>query len=179
MAIVYLALGANLGNRAANLRMALDTMTRFARIIEVSSLYETDPEPPGQPPYYNAAVKAEVGFEPVPLIRYLQGLEAEVGRRPDAVRNSPRPIDIDILLYDDLVLESEGLVVPHPRLADRAFVLVPLAEIASDVMHLALGKTIGELQKAVGDAGVRRTEERGWHEMPGAVGGILGRGPAV
>jgi len=178
MTTVYLALGANLGNRAANMRMALDTMTRFARILEVSSLYETDPEPPGQPPYYNAAAKIEAGFEPPALIRFLQGIEAEVGRRPTPEQNAPRPLDIDILLYDDRVIE-DGLIVPHPRLADRAFVLTPLAEIAADVMHPVLGKTIRELSKAMGESGVRKLEEPGWHVTGRATSGILGRGPAV
>lgn len=180
MATVYLALGSNLGNRAANMRMALDTITRFIRIVEVSSLYETYPEPPGQPPYYNAAAKVEAGFEPLPLVRFLQGIEAEIGRRPDLTRNGPRPIDIDILLYDDLVLESDGLAVPHPRLTDRTFVLTPLAEIASDATHPVLGKTIAELSKAMGDGGARKVEEPGWHVRPDrATTGILGRGPAV
>jgi 2-amino-4-hydroxy-6-hydroxymethyldihydropteridine diphosphokinase len=158
MATVYLALGSNLGNRAANMRMALDTMTRFARIEAVSSLYETDPEPPGQPPYYNAAAKVEAGFEPLALIRFLQGIEAEVGRRPTPERNAPRSLDIDILLYDDMTIEADGLIEMHP----------------------VRGETIGELSIAMGDAGVRKIAEPGWQTMPGRkAGGILGRGPAV
>src|SRR2546425_9325206 len=129
MATVYIALGSNTGNREANLRMALRGMTRMSRVKAVSALYESDPVGPEQPPYYNAVCRVETGLEPASLLRFLKGLEHEIGRRPGGSRWGPRPIDLDILLYEERVLEAEDLVIPHERLAERAFVLVPLAEI--------------------------------------------------
>ncbi len=168
MATVYLGLGANVGNREANLRMALRGLLRLARVEAVSALYETDPVGnPDQPPFYNAACRIQTGLEPRPLLRFLQNLEQEIGRRPGGPQFGPRPIDLDILLYEERVVDEEGLVIPHPRLAERAFVLVPLAEIAADVRHPALGKTVGELRAAVGDAGVRRTAPAGWSGIEG------------
>lgn len=168
MATPYLCLGANVGNREANLRMALRGLLRLARVEAVSSLYESDPVGvPEQPPFYNAACRIQTGLEPRPLLRFLQNLEQEIGRRPGGPRFGPRPIDVDILLYEQRVVDEEGLVIPHPRLADRAFVLVPLAEIAADVRHPALGKTIGELQAAVGEEGVRRIAPAGWSGIEG------------
>ncbi len=181
MTAVYLGLGANLGNRQANLRMALSAMTRMVRVTVVSALYETDPVgDTAQPPFYNAAAEIEAGLDPLPLLRFLQGIEEEVGRRPGAGHQGPRPIDIDILLYGDVTLEGPTLTLPHPRLAERAFVLVPLSEIAGGVTHPTLGQTIAELATNAGSAGVRRIAETGWDGVAGREQrGVLGRGPAV
>ncbi|MBI2912877.1 MAG: 2-amino-4-hydroxy-6-hydroxymethyldihydropteridine diphosphokinase [Chloroflexi bacterium] len=171
MATVYLGLGANLGNREANLRMALRGLTRMARLEAVSSLYETDPVGiPDQPPFYNAACRIETGLEPRSLLRFLQNLEREIGRRSGGPRGGPRPIDIDILLYEERVIDEEGLTVPHPRLPERAFVLAPLAEIAADARHPSLGKTVAELRVAAGGEGVRLIADRGWDGVMGAEG---------
>jgi len=170
MATVYLALGANIGNREANLRMAVRAMTRLARVIDASALYETEPVGPAQPAFYNAVVAIETGLEPIPLLRFLKGIEEEIGRRPGGEPWGPRPIDIDILLYDDAVLEEPALTLPHPLMAERAFVLVPLAEIAGDVVHPVLGKTIEELHRETGSDGVRKIADRGWD-------GVAGRPP--
>jgi 2-amino-4-hydroxy-6-hydroxymethyldihydropteridine diphosphokinase len=178
---VYLGLGANLGNREANLRMALGAMTRMVRVTAVSALYETDPVgSTPQPPFYNAACEIDAGLDPLPLLRFLQSIEEEVGRRPGGGHQGPRPIDIDILLYNDVTLDDPQLALPHPRLAERAFVLVPLSEIASGVTHPALGRTIAALASHVGRAGVRRVAEAGWDGVAGQEKrGVLGRGPAV
>src|SRR3990170_2494206 len=120
MATVYVALGANIGNRAANLRTALRGMTRMARVEAVSSLYETEPQGPPQPGSYNAACRIETGLEPAPLLRFLQSLEQEIGRRPGGPRWGPRPIDLDIILYEERVVEEEAPAIPHSRLAERA-----------------------------------------------------------
>lgn len=174
MSTVYLGLGANLGNRQENLRMALRGLTRMARLEAVSSLYETEPlGGPEQPPFYNAACRIDTGLEPRPLLRFLQTLEREIGRRPAAAPWAPRPIDLDILLYEERVLVEEGLVIPHPRLAERAFMLAPLAEIAAEVRHAVLGKTMGELLAAVGEQGVRQVAAAGWDGAAGAAAKTL------
>ena len=168
MAVVYVGLGSNLGNREANLRVALRAMQRMGRVATVSALYETEPEGgPVQPSFYNAACRLDIGLEPRPLLRFLQGLEHEVGRRPGGEHGGPRPIDLDILLYDDRVVEEEELIVPHPRLAERPFVLVPLSEIAAEVRLPGDGRTIGELLAASGTEGVCRVAEAGWDGLEG------------
>ena len=167
MSTVYLGLGSNLGDREANLRDALRALWRMGRVESVSSLYETEPVGPPQPPFLNAACRFETGLEPRPLLRFLQGLEHELGRRPGGERWGPRPIDLDILLYEDRLVDEEGFVVPHPRLAERAFVLVPLAEIAAGERHPELGKTVAQLLKAAGEQGVRRVAGAGWEGLEG------------
>jgi 2-amino-4-hydroxy-6-hydroxymethyldihydropteridine diphosphokinase len=163
MVPAYLGLGSNLGNREANLRAALRGLWRMGRVAAVSSLFRTEPVGgPPQPPYLNAACRLETGLEPRPLLRFLQGLEHELGRRPGGERQSPRPVDLDILLYGNRIVEEEGLVIPHQRLVERSFVLAPMAEIAADARHPAVGRTIAELLEAVGTPGVRRVAERGW-----------------
>jgi 2-amino-4-hydroxy-6-hydroxymethyldihydropteridine diphosphokinase len=170
MSAVYIALGANLGNREANMRMALRAMTRMARVQAVSSLYESEPEGGAdQPPYYNAVCLIVTGLEPRPLLRFLKGLEHEIGRRPTTEPAAPRPIDLDILLYDDRVVQSDDLVIPHPRMADRAFVLMPLAEIAPEVTVPATGETSEALAKKAGTAGVSRIADAGWDGVAGAA----------
>lgn len=163
MATVYLGLGSNLGNREANLRGALSALCRMGRVVAVSALYETEPvSGPAQPSFYNAACRLEIGLEPRPLLRFLRGVEHELGRRPGGERWGPRPIDLDMLLYDDRVVNEEELVIPHPRLAERPFVLVPLAEIAADVRLPGDDSTVRELLAVVGTKGVRRVAEVGW-----------------
>ena len=170
MSTVHIALGANTGNREANLRMALRAMTRMARVVAVSSLYESEPEGGAQQPaYFNAVCRIETGLEPPALLRFLKGLEHEIGRRPTPEPAGPRPIDLDILLFDDRVVESDGLTIPHPRLAGRAFVLQPLAEIAPDTMVPGSGETVSALAKKAGTERVKRIAEAGWDGVAGAV----------
>jgi 2-amino-4-hydroxy-6-hydroxymethyldihydropteridine diphosphokinase len=171
MADAYIGLGANLGDREANLRMALRALTRMTRVLAVSPLYETDPvgeNAAGQPPYYNAACRIEVGLDPLPLLRFLQSIEHEIGRRPSAERWAPRPVDLDLLLYGGIVLDDGPLILPHPRLAERSFVVVPLEEIAADVRHPTLDRTIAELGRQAGDNGVRLIADAGWDGVAGA-----------
>lgn len=181
MTAVYLGLGANLGNREANLRIALSAMTRMMRVEAVSALYETYPVGgPPQPPFFNAACAIDAGLDPLPLLRFLRSIEEEVGRRPGGERLGPRPIDIDILLYGDVTLDDPQLTLPHPRLHERAFVLIPLAEIAAEIRHPVLGRTIAELAAEAESTGVRRIAEIGWDGVATREEhGVLGRGPAV
>ncbi|HET9477140.1 MAG TPA: 2-amino-4-hydroxy-6-hydroxymethyldihydropteridine diphosphokinase [Dehalococcoidia bacterium] len=169
MSTVYIALGANLGNREANLRMALRAITRMARVHAVSALYESEPEGGvAQPAYYNAVCRIETGLEPLPLLRFLKGLEHEIGRRPTAEPKGPRPIDLDILLFDDRVVESDDLVIPHPRMTSRPFVLTPLAELAPEVVVPGTGETAAALAKKAGEAGLRQIAPAGWDAVAGA-----------
>jgi 2-amino-4-hydroxy-6-hydroxymethyldihydropteridine diphosphokinase len=162
---VYLGLGANLGNRAANLRLALRYVSSLAKVDAVSSLYQTAPVGgEDQPDYYNAVARLTAGLSPEALLDYLKRVEFEIGRRP-APRWSARPIDLDVLLYGERVIETERLVVPHPRLAERAFVLVPLAEMAPDARHPLLGKSAAELLASLDQgelADVRKVAPPGW-----------------
>jgi 2-amino-4-hydroxy-6-hydroxymethyldihydropteridine diphosphokinase len=96
------------------------------------------------------------------LQRFLRNLEAEIGRRPGGPLGGPRPIDLDILLYGERVVEADGLRIPHPRLAERAFVLAPLCDLAPELQHPVLGKTMRELLDAVGTAGVKAVADSGW-----------------
>ncbi len=132
---VYLALGTNLGDRAANLRAAIAAMPPRVKVVAESAIYETPPWGfTDQPPFLNMVVRAETELEPQDLLDYLKNLEKDLGRTP-TFTNGPRQIDIDILFYDMLVLDTPGLVIPHPRLQERAFVVVPLADLAPDFIH--------------------------------------------
>ena len=162
-AAVYLGLGANVGNRLANLRVALARMRTFTRLEAVSRLYETAPVGlEEQPPFLNAACRVVTGLEPEALLRFLKNLETEIGRRPGGPPGGPRPIDLDILLYGERVAETDSLQIPHPRLAERAFVLAPLCDLAPEMRHPSLGKTMRELLNAVGEAGVKVVAASGW-----------------
>jgi 2-amino-4-hydroxy-6-hydroxymethyldihydropteridine diphosphokinase len=145
MAIVYLALGTNLGERLANLQAARAGMAPAARILECSPVYETAPWGDlDQPFFLNQVIKTETDLPPEELLVYVKNLETRLGRVPGRV-NGPRLIDIDIIFYDDLILETPVLSLPHPRLAGRAFVLAPLADIAPELRHPAWNKTVSEL----------------------------------
>jgi 2-amino-4-hydroxy-6-hydroxymethyldihydropteridine diphosphokinase len=160
--IVYLGLGSNMGDREANMRAALTALSRKVRITAVSSLYETEPVGPPQEMYYNAAAAIDTDMAPAELLAILWNIERDLGREPMRQRNAPRPIDLDILLYGALKLNSSRLMLPHPRLAERAFVLRPLTEIAGDVRHPTLEQTIGELAAEVESEGVRAISPQGW-----------------
>jgi GTP cyclohydrolase-4 len=162
MTTVYLGLGSNLGDRKHNLARALELLSQHLKIEQVSSIYETEPVGYEQQPLFlNAVCRISTGLNPEKLLRLAKETEAKLGRTP-SFPNAPRPIDIDILLYGDKVLSNKELTIPHPRLAERAFVLVPLAEIAPDLVHPENGKTIRDLLGDLGNTtGVRKWAEAG------------------
>lgn len=152
--VIYLALGSNLGDRLANLRQALGYLPPAVEVVAGSTVYETPPwgylE---QPPFYNQVVRAVTDLSPQALLAYLKEIEQRQGRT-ETVRFGPRPIDIDILFYDDLELETPQLGIPHPRMEGRAFVWVPLAEIAPDLIHPKLGKTAVQVVSELDCSGI-------------------------
>ena len=157
--LVYLALGSNLGERAANLRAAVARMAEQVVVERVSSVYETAPAYLlDQPRFLNAALRGRTALAPIDLLAFLKQIERELGR-VGGVRFGPRAIDLDILVYDDLALDGEALTIPHPRMAERPFVLVPLAEIAPDLRPPGWPRPVGELAREVrgsGDVLVRK-----------------------
>ena len=162
LAIAYLGLGSNLGDREENLRQALTLLSLKVNLEEVSSVYET--EPVGykeQPLFLNLVCRITTNLPPEELLHFAKDIETSMGRVSSEQVNLPRPIDIDILFYDNKIMETQDLTIPHPRLHDRAFVLIPLNEIAPDLVHPKLGKSIARLADAVkGQKGVRK-----WYYM--------------
>jgi 2-amino-4-hydroxy-6-hydroxymethyldihydropteridine diphosphokinase len=155
---IYLALGSNLGDRSANLRSAIAALPPAVRVLQESPVYETPPWGfTDQPAFLNMVLKAETELGPVELLHRLKKLETRLGRQP-AVRWGPRLIDMDILFYGDLVLDVQGLVIPHPHMHERAFVLVPLADLAPDLLHPVFCKSVQNLLAGVDASGVKLYE---------------------
>jgi 2-amino-4-hydroxy-6-hydroxymethyldihydropteridine diphosphokinase len=141
----YLSLGSNVGNRQKHLREAIARLGVHDRVLKASSFYETEPvEFTQQAWFLNCAVAIETEKSPPELMASLLSIELELGRRR-LQRKGPRTIDMDILLFDESVFESPNLIIPHPAMQQRRFVLEPMAEIAPDVVHPGLKKTIREL----------------------------------
>ncbi|HZS94487.1 MAG TPA: 2-amino-4-hydroxy-6-hydroxymethyldihydropteridine diphosphokinase [Chloroflexota bacterium] len=160
---VYLSLGSNLGDRAANLFRALNLLAPAACVERVSSLYETAPVGvTDQPAFLNTVAEVTTGLAPAELLKTVKAIERDVGRRP-GMRWGPRVVDIDIILYGDVIVDGEVLTIPHPRMTERAFVLIPLAELAADVREPKSGQTVDELARAVrGKDGVQRIGRLTW-----------------
>lgn len=147
--MVYLGLGTNLGNKEQNLRMAVQKIEeRIGKIVSLSAFYVTAPWGfASDNSFLNAVVCVETSLRPLEVLKETQAIERELGRTSKSMGGvySDRLIDIDLLLYGDTIMDEEGLILPHPLMTERRFVMEPLAEIAPDVMHPVLHKTMKEL----------------------------------
>lgn len=147
MSIVYISIGSNLGNRRQNIQRAICQLEKSDRIKikRVSSLYETEPIGfTDQPDFLNCVVEIETDFKPLQLLKFLKEIERSLGRKRDKVKWRPRVIDLDIILYDQLIFNHPQLIIPHKEALNRRFVLVPLAEIAPQMIFPHRGIRVQE-----------------------------------
>ena len=154
MHIVYLALGSNLGDREANLRAAIEVLELELQITNCSAVYETPPWGYlDQSRFLNQVVEAETSLSPAELLDYIKGVEVKLGRQ-ETFQFGPRIIDLDIIFFGKEVIDTPPLIIPHPRMAERGFVLLPLADIAPHFQHPTLGESVSELLSKVDQAGI-------------------------
>ncbi len=151
---VYIALGSNVGDRAGNFRQAIDALAEFVSITRKSPIYETKPWGyQNQRDFLNQVVSGETGLTPLDLMQQLKTIEQDLGREKNFT-NGPRVIDLDLLFYDNLIVETPTLSIPHPRMRGRAFVLCPLADLAPDLRHPIFKKTVRELLAETDQQGI-------------------------
>lgn len=149
---VFIGIGANLGPVRENFARALRSIEKHARVVAVSSLYESDPVgPQDQPKFTNAVIKIETELSPFDLLDHLKAVEREIGRKKTK-RWGPRVMDLDIIFYEDLVISTDSLVVPHPRAHERRFVLEPLLEIDPDARHPSKNMAVRDICSGLGDS---------------------------
>lgn len=152
---IFLSMGSNLGDRLTNLQDAIRSLPPNIQLLSQSQIYETEPWGyTEQPAFLNLVIKANTELSPKNVLTFIKDIEVALGRKA-TFRYGPRLIDLDILLYDDLVLNSPGLTIPHPRLCDRGFVLIPLSEIAPDFTHPGNRKTIQQLLSTIDTTGIK------------------------
>ena len=154
--IAFLALGTNLGDRPGNLLVAIAALPPAVTVLEKSFVYETLPwGVTDQPSFLNMVIKGETHQRPQELLKNLKQIETHLGRIP-SIHYGPRKIDIDILFYDNLIFDSPELTLPHPHMHERAFVLVPLADLTPEQIHPVFGRTIRQLLAELDITGVKR-----------------------
>jgi 2-amino-4-hydroxy-6-hydroxymethyldihydropteridine diphosphokinase len=154
--LIYLGMGTNRGDRLANLAATIEALPPQVQVVRQSPVYQTPPWGyTDQPDFLNLVVEAQTALPPKELIAYLKDLELKVGRTA-SFRWGPREIDIDILFYNQLVYAEDGLEIPHPRLHDRAFVLVPLADLTPELIHPKLNSSVSELLSEIDSSGITR-----------------------
>ena len=146
MTVAYIGIGSNVGDRVENLRQALEHLDGIMSLERLSATYETAPRYVlDQPPFLNMAVGGDTPLEPLLLLETLKKSEIDIGRVPTEERYGPRAIDLDILFYGSDVVNEPGLSIPHPLMADREFVLRPLADIAPNFRHPVMGRSVAEI----------------------------------
>jgi len=148
MSRVFIGVGSNEGDRLAHISQALRRLqaTSGVRVIQMATICETAPiGGPPQGPYLNTVVELETDIPPHQLLPVLQAVEQQLGRKPSTERWGPRPIDLDVLLYDEQVIKTPELTIPHPRMHERRFVLEPLMQLAPQLLHPVLKRSIAEL----------------------------------
>ena len=154
--IVYLALGSNLGDRSENLKQAVAALTPQMDVKAESHIYETPPWGyEDQPRFLNQVLKTQTYLQPEQLLKHIKRLEVALGRKA-TFPNGPRVIDIDILMYDELVLNTSILTLPHPHMHERGFVLLPMMDIAPDLVHPLSGKSVREMLVACNLGGINK-----------------------
>ena len=185
---VYLALGTNIGDRLENLRAALYGLPPLVLPVRVSKVYETPPWGIlDQPAFLNMVAEVETHLSPPRLLIFLKSMEQALGR-VKVIRNGPRLIDLDILFYEDQVLQDEDLEVPHPRMVERGFVLVPLADLRPDIVHPRLGERVSDMLAKVDITGINLyppsegydlLPKQEWPEIPQEMIAALENDPEV
>ena len=146
MTVAYIGIGSNVGDRVENLRQALEHLAGIMSLERLSATYETAPRYVlDQPPFLNMAVGGDTPLEPLLLLEQLKKFEIDIGRVPTEERYGPRAIDLDILFYGSDVVNEPGLSIPHPLMAEREFVLRPLADIAPNFRHPVMGRSVAEI----------------------------------
>ena len=161
--IAYISVGSNLGAKLDNCRNGIAALTRSADIqfIDQSPIYRTEPvDYQDQDWFVNYVVKIETNFDPLTLLDFIKSIEHAAGRVRDAIRFGPRVLDLDIILYDDVVLDDLRLTIPHPRMHKRRFVLIPICDIDPDINHPVLQRTMSSLLENLAEKGQRITEYR-------------------
>lgn len=149
---VYIAIGSNLGDKLSNCKKGIELLEKSGiTILACSHFYKTEPvDYTDQDRFINAAVKAETGLAPLQLLKLLKSIEKEAGR-VDTVRFGPRILDMDIIFYDDVITDDSGLIIPHPRMHKRRFVLAPICDIEPELVHPVLKQTMAALLKQSDD----------------------------